>query len=85
METCCRWSSRFRNRSTGKAEKLAKKISKGKSFDLMDLRDQLTSCRKWRMSALLDKLPAQLQANAAAAAGQVNQGAESARWASSIP
>jgi signal recognition particle subunit SRP54 len=56
-----------------KAEKLAKKISKGKSFDLMDLRDQLSQLQKMGgMSALLDKLPAQLQANAAAAAGQVN-------------
>jgi signal recognition particle subunit SRP54 len=56
-----------------KAEKLAKKIGKGKSFDLMDLRDQLSQLQKMGgMSALLDKLPAQLQANAAAAAGQVN-------------
>lgn len=56
-----------------KAEKLAKKISKGKSFDLADLRDQLSQLQKMGgMSALLDKLPAQLQANAAAAAGQVN-------------
>jgi signal recognition particle subunit SRP54 len=56
-----------------KAEKLAKKISKGKSFDLSDLRDQLGQLQKMGgMSALLDKLPAQLQANAAAAAGQVN-------------
>jgi signal recognition particle subunit SRP54 len=56
-----------------KAEKLAKKISKGKSFDLLDLRDQLSQLQKMGgMSALLDKLPAQLQANAAAAAGQVN-------------
>jgi hypothetical protein len=44
-----------------KAEKLAKKISKGKSFDLMDLRDQLSQLQKMGgMSALLDKLPAQL-------------------------
>lgn len=56
-----------------KAEKLAKKISKGKSFDLTDLRDQLGQLQKMGgMSAVLDKLPAQLQANAAAAAGQVN-------------
>ncbi len=56
-----------------KAEKLAKKISKGKSFDLSDLRDQLSQLQKMGgMSALLDKLPAQLQANAAAAAGAVN-------------
>src|SRR6202050_5083919 len=56
-----------------KAEKLAKKISKGKSFDLADLRDQLIQLQKMGgMSAVLDKLPAQLQANAAAAAGAVN-------------
>ena len=53
-----------------KAEKLAKKISKGKSFDLADLRDQLSQLQNMGgMSALLDKLPAQMQANAAAAAG----------------
>jgi signal recognition particle subunit SRP54 len=56
-----------------KAEKLAKKISKGKSFDLSDLRDQLSQLQKMGgMAALLDKLPAQLQANATAAAGAVN-------------
>src|SRR6202050_3377710 len=56
-----------------KAEKLAKKINKGKSFDLADLRDQLSQLQKMGgMSAVLDKLPAQLQANAAAAAGAVN-------------
>ena len=56
-----------------KAEKLAMKISKGKSFDLADLRDQLTQLQKMGgMSALLDKLPAQMQANAAAAAGAVD-------------
>jgi signal recognition particle subunit SRP54 len=56
-----------------KAEKLAKKISKGKSFDLADLRDQLSQLQNMGgMSALLDKLPAQMQANAATAAGAVN-------------
>jgi signal recognition particle subunit SRP54 len=56
-----------------KAEKLAKKISKGKSFDLSDLRDQLTQLQKMGgLSAVLDKLPAQLQANANAAAAAVN-------------
>jgi signal recognition particle subunit SRP54 len=56
-----------------KAEKLAKKISKGKSFDLADLRDQLSQLQNMGgMSALLDKLPAHLQANAAAAAGAAN-------------
>ena len=57
-----------------KAEKLAKKISKGKSFDLTDLRDQLSQLQNMGgMAALLDKLPAQMQANAAAAAGVVNE------------
>jgi signal recognition particle subunit SRP54 len=52
-----------------KAEKLAKKISKGKSFDLTDLRDQLSQLQNMGgMAALLDKLPAQMQANAAAGA-----------------
>ncbi|HMK86489.1 MAG TPA: signal recognition particle protein [Steroidobacteraceae bacterium] len=56
-----------------KAEKLAKKLSKGKPFDLADLREQLSQLQKMGgMSALLDKLPAQLQANAAAASGAVN-------------
>jgi signal recognition particle subunit SRP54 len=56
-----------------KAEKLAKKISKGKSFDLSDLRDQLSQLQNMGgMAAVLDKLPAQMQANAAAAAGAVN-------------
>ena len=56
-----------------KAAKLAKKISKGKSFDLADLRDQLSQLQKMGgMSALMDKLPAQLQANATAAAGAVD-------------
>jgi signal recognition particle subunit SRP54 len=56
-----------------KAEKLAKKIAKGKSFDLADLRDQLSQVQNMGgMAALLDKLPANLQANAAAAAGSVS-------------
>jgi signal recognition particle subunit SRP54 len=56
-----------------KAEKLAKKISKGKSFDLADLRDQLSQLQNMGgMAALMDKLPAQMQANAAAAAGAVS-------------
>jgi signal recognition particle subunit SRP54 len=56
-----------------KAEKLARKINKGKSFDLTDLRDQLAQIQSMGgMDSLLDKLPAQLKANAAAAAGAVN-------------
>ena len=57
-----------------KAQKLAKKIGSGKSFDLGDLRDQLTQIQRMGgMSALLDKLPVQMQANAAKAAGAVNE------------
>jgi signal recognition particle subunit SRP54 len=57
-----------------KAEKLAAKISKGKSFDLSDLREQLLQLRAMGgMAAVLDKLPAALKANAAAAAGAVNE------------
>jgi len=56
-----------------KAQKLARKISAGKSFDLADLRDQLGQLeRMGGVAALLDKLPAQLQGNAAKAAGSVN-------------
>jgi signal recognition particle subunit SRP54 len=56
-----------------KAEKLAKKISSGKTFDLADLRDQLTQLQRMGgMAGLLDKLPAQMQANAAKAAGAIN-------------
>jgi signal recognition particle subunit SRP54 len=56
-----------------KAAKLAKKISSGKTFDLADLRDQLAQLQRMGgMAAVLDKLPAQMQANAAKAAGAVN-------------
>jgi len=59
-----------------KAEKLAKKISSGKNFDLSDLREQLLQLQRMGgMSALLDKLPAQMQQNAARAAGAVNPAA----------
>ncbi len=41
-----------------KADKLARKIQKGKSFDLNDLRDQLLQMQKMGgMGALMDKLP----------------------------
>jgi len=43
------------------AEKLAKKVKAGKGFDLEDLRGQLQQMRKMGgLSALMDKLPAQL-------------------------
>ncbi|GAB4353811.1 MAG: signal recognition particle protein [Gammaproteobacteria bacterium] len=42
----------------GKAEKLAKKIAKGKGFDLEDFRDQLQQMSQMGgMAAMLDKLP----------------------------
>ncbi|MCG5516317.1 MULTISPECIES: signal recognition particle protein [Ectothiorhodospira] len=42
----------------GKAEKLARKIKKGKSFDLEDLRDQLGQMSKMGgVNSLLEKLP----------------------------
>jgi len=41
-----------------KADKLARKIQKGKSFDLNDLRDQLLQMQKMGgMGAMMDKLP----------------------------
>lgn len=43
------------------AEKLAKKVQSGKGFDLNDFKMQMTQMRKMGgMSALMDKLPAQL-------------------------
>ncbi len=55
------------------AEKLARKVAKGKDFDLEDLRSQLTQLQGMGgVAALIDKLPAQL----AARAGQVPQGNE---------
>ena len=57
-----------------KADKLAQKLQKGKSFDLSDLRDQLAQIGQMGgMAALLDKLPAHMQVNAAAAASTVNE------------
>ncbi len=48
------------------AEKLAKKIQTGKSFDLNDFRMQMVQMRKMGgVSALMDKLPAQLSQAAA--------------------
>jgi signal recognition particle subunit SRP54 len=53
------------------AEKLARKLKKGKDFDLEDLHDQLQQVeRMGGLTALMDKLPAQLTAKA----GQMPQG-----------
>jgi signal recognition particle subunit SRP54 len=55
------------------AEKLARKVAKGKDFDLDDLLSQLRQLEQMGgMAALMDKLPAQL----AAKAGQMPQGNE---------
>lgn len=49
------------------AEKLARKIKKGKDFDLEDLHDQLLQVEKMGgLGALMDKLPSQLTARAGA-------------------
>ncbi|HEY3809549.1 MAG TPA: signal recognition particle protein [Steroidobacteraceae bacterium] len=43
------------------AEKLARKVTSGKAFNLLDLREQLEQVRKLGgLSAVMDKLPAQL-------------------------
>jgi signal recognition particle subunit SRP54 len=48
------------------AEKLARKVASGKSFDLTDLRSQLEQVRKLGgLSAVMDKLPTQLAGRAA--------------------
>ena len=50
----------------GAAEKLAKKIKSGKGFDLNDFKTQIVQMRKMGgMSAMMDKLPAQLTQAAA--------------------
>ena len=55
------------------AEKLARKVAKGKDFNLEDLRSQLEQLQNMGgVAALMDKLPAQL----AARANQVPQGNE---------
>ncbi len=53
--------------SQDKAEKLAKKIKKGRGFDLTDLRDQLEQMMNMGgVGAMLDKLPIPGKVNAAA-------------------
>jgi signal recognition particle subunit SRP54 len=50
----------------GEAEKLAKKMQSGKGFDLNDFKQQIVQMRKMGgMSAMMDKLPAQLSQSAA--------------------
>ena len=63
-----------RNVDREQAEKLARKLKKGKDFDLEDLHDQLQQVQRMGgLSALVDKLPANLAAKAGAAAPQANE------------
>jgi signal recognition particle subunit SRP54 len=56
-----------RNVDREQAEKLARKLKKGKDFDLEDLHDQLQQVQKMGgLSALMDKLPSQLAGKAGA-------------------
>jgi signal recognition particle subunit SRP54 len=53
------------------AEKLARKVVQGKRFTLVDLREQLEQVRKLGgLSAVMDKLPAQLASRAGAVNGE---------------
>jgi signal recognition particle subunit SRP54 len=62
-----------RNIEVGEAERLARKVSQGKSFDLADLRSQLEQVRRMGgLGALMDKLPAQLAQKAAMPPGQAD-------------
>ena len=57
-----------------KAEKLAKKIRKGRGFDLSDLRDQLEQMMNMGgMAAMLEKLPIPGNVNPAALKDQANE------------
>jgi signal recognition particle subunit SRP54 len=48
-----------------KAEKLARKLTKGQEFNFVDLREQLTQVRSMGgLGALMEKLPAELLRNA---------------------
>ena len=59
-----------RNVDVDQAEKLARKVASGKSFNLLDLREQLEQVRKLGgLSAVMDKLPAQLAGRRAAMPG----------------
>lgn len=63
-----------RNVDREQAEKLARKLKKGKDFDLEDLHDQLQQVQRMGgLGALMDKLPANLVGKAGAAAPQANE------------
>lgn len=56
------------------AEKLARKVKAGKGFDLEDFRNQLMQMRKMGgLSALMDKLPAQIAQAAQSAGGGADE------------
>ena len=56
-----------RNIEVDEAERLARKVAKGKAFDLADLRSQLEQVRRMGgLGALVDKLPAQMARRAVA-------------------
>jgi len=60
--------------SREKADKLAKKLKKGKGFDLSDLRDQLQQMQNMGgMAAMLEKLPLPGNVNAAALQESANE------------
>lgn len=57
------------NIEAGEAERLARKVTQGKGFDLADLRSQLEQVRRMGgLGALMDKLPAQMTHKAMAPA-----------------
>jgi signal recognition particle subunit SRP54 len=67
------------------ADKLAKKLSKGRGFDLADLRDQLQQMMKMGgMAAMLEKLPLAGKVNTAALKGGASMPATAAQIASSL-
>ncbi|MEO8040547.1 MAG: signal recognition particle protein, partial [Betaproteobacteria bacterium] len=56
------------------AEKLARKVKSGKGFDLQDFRNQMLQMKKMGgLSALMDKLPAQLTQAAQAGGAQMDE------------
>ncbi len=66
-----------RNIDTGEAERLARKVAGGKKFDFADLRSQLEQVRRMGgMSAVMDKLPAQLAGKQLAGKGMAPEQAD---------
>jgi signal recognition particle subunit SRP54 len=63
-----------RSVDVGEAEKLAKKVAKGKGFDFNDLKTQMQQMQKMGgMASLLDKLPGGAKAAAQLAPGQADR------------